>query len=96
MEYKDDCSLWVRKYLLRPTPIAGRIVQMEGNMVYQVSVGSEAWVRHANWQKATLTFCNETRHRVARDVLMDTLEIRTPETYKPVSVQGKSDTTLIS
>lgn len=78
-----------------PTWIAGRIVQKKGNVVYEVSVGSEIWVRHANQLKSTSISNNETQHRLPLDVLLDTFEIKTPETDRTVKVQTKDDTTSL-
>ncbi|CAH8292020.1 unnamed protein product [Schistosoma rodhaini] len=78
-----------------PTWTAGRIVRKKGNMVYEVSVDSEVWIRHANQLKATSIASSENRHRITLDVLLDTFEIKTPGTDKSFSVQAKSDTTSL-
>ena len=78
-----------------PTWTAGRIVRKKGNVVYEVSVGSEVWIRHANQLKATSIASSENRHRIPLDVLLDTFEIKTPGTDRSVSVQAKSDTTSL-
>ncbi|KAK4467318.1 hypothetical protein MN116_000305 [Schistosoma mekongi] len=78
-----------------PTWTAGRIVQKKGNVVYEVSVGSEVWVRHANQLKPTCIANNETRYRLPLDVLLDTFEINIPETDRTVAVQTKDGTTSL-
>ncbi|CAH8627152.1 unnamed protein product [Schistosoma rodhaini] len=36
-----------------PSWTTGRIVRKKGNVVFEVSVGSEVWIRHANQLKST-------------------------------------------
>ncbi|CAI2724590.1 unnamed protein product [Schistosoma spindalis] len=78
-----------------PTWTAGRILKKKGSVVYEVSVGSEVWVRHANQLKSTSIASNEIQYRLLLDVLLDTFEIKTPGTDRSVSVQAKSDTSLL-
>ncbi|CAH8542048.1 unnamed protein product [Schistosoma rodhaini] len=78
-----------------PTWTAGRIVRKRGEVVYEVSVGSEVWIRQANQLKATSIASSENRHRIPLDVLLDTFEIKTPGTDRSISVQAKSDTTSL-
>ncbi|CAH8498480.1 unnamed protein product [Schistosoma intercalatum] len=78
-----------------PTWTAGRILKKKGSVVYEVSVGSEVWVRHANQLKATSIASNKIQYRLPLDVLLDTFEIKTPGIDTSVSVQEKSDTSLL-
>lgn len=67
--------------------LAGQVMQRKENEVYEVSDGSEVWVRHANQMKATSIASNENRHILPLGVLLDISEIETPETDRSVSVQ---------
>ncbi|CAH8597133.1 unnamed protein product [Schistosoma guineensis] len=78
-----------------PTWTAGRILKKKGSVVYEVSVGSEVWVRHADQLKANSIASNKIQYRLPLDVLLDTFEIKTPGIDTSVSVQEKSDTSLL-
>ncbi|VDP38126.1 unnamed protein product [Schistosoma margrebowiei] len=69
--------------------------EMNAGVVYEESVRSEFWASHANQLKATSNASNETRHRIPLDVLVNTFQIKTPGTDKPVSLRAKSDTTSL-
>lgn len=69
--------------------------EMNANVVYEASVGSEVWVGHAYQLKATSNTSNKTRHRIPLDVLVDTFQIKNPGTDRSVSVRAKSETTSL-
>ncbi|VDP04287.1 unnamed protein product [Schistosoma margrebowiei] len=85
MDYRGKHRTWT----------AGLILKKKRSVVYEVSVGSEVWILHANQLKANSIASNKIQYRLPLDVLLDTFGVKTPGTDTSVSVQEKSDTSLL-